>query len=164
MALNLKNKQAIIQEVSEIAKNALSAVIADFRGVTVDQMTELRKEGRKSGIYMRVVRNTLLCRIVTSTPFECLNNAFTGPSLIAYSMEHPGAAARLFKNFAKINTNFEIKAAAFEGKLIPAIQIDRLAMLPTYEEAVLNLIFTIKEATVGKMIRTLVAFCDTKKK
>lgn len=125
MALNLQDKQAIVAEVSEVAKGALSAVVADSRGVTVDKMTELRKAGREAGVYMRVVRNTLLRRVVEGTQFECLKDTFVGPTLIAYSMEHPGAAARLFKEFAKANAKFEVKAAAFEGELIPASQIDR---------------------------------------
>lgn len=88
MALNLQDKQAIVAEVSEVAKGALSAVVADSRGVTVDKMTELRKAGREAGVYMRVVRNTLLRRVVEGTQFECLKDAFVGPTLIAYSMEH----------------------------------------------------------------------------
>ena len=153
MALNLQDKQAIVAEVSEVAKGALSAVVADSRGVTVDKMTELRKAGREAGVYMRVVRNTLLRRAVEGTPFECLKDAFVGPTLIAYSMEHPGAAARLFK---------EVKAAAFEGELIPASQIDRLATLPTYEEAIARLMATMKEASAGKLVRTLAAVRDAK--
>lgn len=145
MALNLQDKQAIVAEVSEVAKGALSAVVADSRGVTVDKMTELRKAGREAGVYMRVVRNTLLRRVVEGTQFECLKDTFVGPTLIAYSMEHPGAAARLFKEFAKANAKFEVKAAAFEGELIPASQIDRLATLPTYEEAIARLMATMKK-------------------
>ena len=118
MALNLQDKQAIVAEVSEVAKGALSAVVADSRGVTVDKMTELRKAGREAGVYMRVVRNTLLRRAVEGTPFECLKDAFVGPTLIAYSMEHPGAAARLFKEFAKANAKFEVKAAAFMNAVV----------------------------------------------
>lgn len=91
MALNLQDKQAIVAEVSEVAKGALSAVVADSRGVTVDKMTELRKAGREAGVYMRVVRNTLLRRVVEGTQFECLKDTFVGPTLIAYSMEHPQA-------------------------------------------------------------------------
>lgn len=164
MALNLQDKQAIVAEVSEVAKGALSAVVADSRGVTVDKMTELRKAGREAGVYMRVVRNTLLRRAVEGTPFECLKDAFVGPTLIAYSMEqeHPGAAARLFKEFAKANAKFEVKAAAFEGELIPASQIDRLATLPTYEEAIARLMATMKEASAGKLVRTLAAVRDAK--
>ncbi|MDU4349967.1 MAG: 50S ribosomal protein L10, partial [Klebsiella michiganensis] len=115
-----------------------------------------------AGVYMRVVRNTLLRRVVEGTQFECLKDTFVGPTLIAYSMEHPGAAARLFKEFAKANAKFEVKAAAFEGELIPASQIDRLATLPTYEEAIARLMATMKEASAGKLVRTLAAVRDAK--
>ncbi|WP_426578094.1 50S ribosomal protein L10 [Xenorhabdus stockiae] len=162
MALNLQDKQAIVAEVSEVAKGALSAVVADSRGVTVDKMTELRKAGREAGVYMRVVRNTLMRRAVEGTEYECLKEAFVGPTLIAFSNEHPGAAARLFKDFAKANPAFEIKAAAFEGEFIPGSDIDRLATLPTYEEAIARLMSTMKEAAAGKLVRTLAALRDQK--
>ncbi|MEK9496385.1 50S ribosomal protein L10 [Photorhabdus sp. P32] len=157
MALNLQDKQAIVAEVSEVAKGALSAVVADSRGVAVDKMTELRKAGREAGVYIRVVRNTLIRRAVEGTAYECLKEAFVGPTLIAFSNEHPGAAARLFKEFAKANPAFEIKAAAFEGEFISAANIDRLATLPTYEEAIARLMSTMKEAVAGKLVRTLAA-------
>ncbi|MCE1768067.1 50S ribosomal protein L10, partial [Enterobacter hormaechei] len=106
---------------------------------------------------IRVVRNTLIRRAVEGTAYECLKEAFVGPTLIAFSNEHPGAAARLFKEFAKANPAFEIKAAAFEGEFIPAANIDRLATLPTYEEAIARLMSTMKEAVAGKLVRTLAA-------
>jgi large subunit ribosomal protein L10 len=162
MALNLQDKQAIVAEVIEMAKDALSAVVADSRGITVDKMTELRKAGREAGVYMRVVRNTLMRRVVDDTQFRCLKDTFVGPTLIAFSIEHPGAAARLFKDFAKVNAKFEVRAAAFEGELIPAAQIDRLATLPTYEEAIACLMATMKEASAGKLVRTLTAVRDQK--
>lgn len=109
MALNLQDKQAIVAEVSEVAKGALSAVVADSRGVTVDKMTELRKAGREAGVYMRVVRNTLLRRAVEGTPFECLKDAFVGPTLIAYSMEHPGALLVCSKSSRKRMQNLRSK-------------------------------------------------------
>lgn len=157
MALNLQDKQAIVAEVNEAAKGALSAVIADSRGVTVDKMTELRKISREAGVNIRVVRNTLLRRAVEGTDFECLKDTFVGPTLIAFSTEHPGAAARLFKDFAKANKEFEIKGAAFEGKMQ---DIDFLAILPTYEEAIARLMGTMKEAAAGKLVRTLAALRD----
>jgi len=162
MALNLQDKQAIVAEVTEVAKGALSAVVADSRGVTVAKMTELRKAGREAGVYIRVVRNTLIRRAVEGTSYEVLKDAFIGPTLIAFSNEHPGAAARLFKEFAKANPAFEIKAAAFEGELIQAKDIDRLATLPTYEEAIARLMATMKEAAAGKLVRTLAALRDQK--
>ncbi|GAA5260805.1 50S ribosomal protein L10 [Proteus sp. MB838] len=162
MALNLQDKQAIVAEVSEVAKGALSAVVADSRGVTVDKMTELRKACREAGVTVRVVRNTLLRRAVEGTSYEVLKDAFVGPTLIAFSSEHPGAAARLFKDFAKANPAFEIKAAAFEGEFIPGSNIDRLATLPTYEEAIARLMSTMKEAAAGKLVCTLAALRDQK--
>ena len=95
MALRLEDKQAIVAEVNEAAKGALSAVVADSRGVTVGAMTGLRKAARENGVFVRVVRNTLARRAVQGTAFECLAETFTGPTLIAFSNEHPGAAARL---------------------------------------------------------------------
>ncbi|KPD03698.1 50S ribosomal protein L10 [Moellerella wisconsensis] len=162
MALNLQDKQAIVAEVNEVAKGALSAVVADSRGVTVGKMTELRKAGREAGVYIRVVRNTLIRRAVEGTAYECLKDVFIGPTLIAFSNEHPGAAARLFKEFAKANPAFEIKAAAFEGEFIQATDIDRLATLPTYEEAIARLMATMKEASAGKLVRTMAALRDQK--
>ena len=162
MAIKLEDKKAIVAEVNEAAKAALSAVVADARGVTVGAMTGLRKEAREAGVYVRVVRNTLLKRAVADTEYSVLNDAFTGPTLIAFSNEHPGAAARLFKEFAKGNDKFSIKGGAFQGEFIPAAQIDRLATLPTYEEAIAKLMATMKEASAGKLVRTLAALRDKK--
>ncbi|MDG6881763.1 50S ribosomal protein L10 [Phocoenobacter uteri] len=157
MALNLQDKQAIVAEVNETAKGALSAVIADSRGVTVDKMTELRKSARAAGVSIRVVRNTLLRRAVEGTEYECLKDAFVGPTLIAFSNEHPGAAARLFKDFAKANDKFEVKGAAFEGKIQDP---NFLATLPTFDEGIAQLMSVMKEASAGKLVRTLAALRD----
>ncbi|MCW3173649.1 50S ribosomal protein L10 [Shewanella subflava] len=162
MALRLEDKKAIVAEVNEAAKGALSAVVADSRGVTVGAMTVLRKAARANGVYVRVVRNTLAKRAVEGTSFECLAETFTGPTLLAFSTEHPGAAARLLKDFAKEQAKFEVKGAAFEGNFIPAADIDRLAKLPTYEEALAQLMMTMKEASAGKFVRTLAALRDQK--
>ena len=159
MALGLEGKKAIVAAVNEAAKGALSAVTADSRGVTVSAMTELRKQARENGVYMKVVRNTLARRAIEGTDFECLNETFAGPTLVAFSNEHPGAAARLFTDFAKENGQFEVKAAAFEGALTdPAI----LAKLPTYDEAIARLMNVMKEASAGKLVRTLAALRDKK--
>ena len=161
MAIRLEDKKAIVAEVNEAAQAALSAVVVDARGVKVSAMTGLRKEAREAGVYVRVVRNTLLRRAVAGTPYEVLNDVFTGPTLIAFSNEHPGAAARIFKEFARGQDKFEIKAAAFEGNLIAANQIDVLATLPTFDEAVSQLMSVIQGAT-SKLARTLAAVRDQK--
>jgi len=161
VALGLEDKKAIVAEVSEVAKTALSAVVADSRGVTVGSMTALRKEAREAGVFVRVVRNTLARRAVEGTDFECLTESFVGPTLIAFSNEHPGAAARLLKSFAKQNDKFEVKALAFNGELIAAGDIDRLASLPTYDEAIAKLMSVMQGAT-SKFVRTLAAVRDQK--
>lgn len=162
MPLNLQKKQEIVKTVNKVAQNAMSAILADFRGIKVSEITELRKLVRNVGVYMRVIRNTLLCRIVTGTNFECLRDVFTGPTLIAFSIEHPGTAARIFRSFSKENTTFKIKAAAFNGAVILDNDIDFLANLPTYEEAIIRLMLVIKDASSGKLVRTFAALRDKK--
>jgi len=159
MAINLDDKKAIVAEVIEAASGAQSAVIADARGVTVEAITVLRKQARENGVWMKVVRNTLARRALKDTPFECVSDTLVGPSLVAFSNEHPGAAARLFTDFAKSNEKFELKAAAFEGD---SVDIQVLAKLPTYDEAIARLMSVMKEASAGKLARTLAAVRDQK--
>ena len=154
MPIGLKEKQAIVAEVNETAQAALSAVMADYRGVTVDAMTQLRKSARESGVQVRVIRNTLAKRAFEGTELECMNEALTGPCIVAFAMEDPGASARLFKDFAKEQEAFEIKALSVGGKLLPAEQIDALAKLPTRDEA-LALVMAVMQAPVTKLVRTM---------
>lgn len=159
MALGLEEKKAIVAEVQEAADGALSAVVADSRGVTVGAMTALRKEAREAGVWMKVVRNTLARRAVEGTDYECLTDTLVGPTLIAFSKEHPGAAARIFKAFAKENEEFEVRAGAFEGEVV---DLNMLATLPTYDEAIAKLMSVMKEASAGKLVRVLAAIRDEK--
>ncbi|ALO36238.1 50S ribosomal protein L10 [Colwellia sp. MT41] len=159
MAINLDDKKAIVAEVQEAANGAQSVVIADARGVPVEAITALRKQARENGVWMKVVRNTLARRAVEGTEFECVKDVFKGPSLIAFSNEHPGAAARLFTDFAKTNEKFELKAAAFEGN---TVDVNMLAKLPTYDEAIAQLMSVMKEASAGKLVRTIAALRDQK--
>jgi len=159
VALGLEDKKAIVAEVQEAAKSALSAVVADARGVTVSSMTALRKEARDNGVWLKVVRNTLARRAVEGTDFACLNDALVGPSLIAFSTEHPGAGARILTEFAKSNPKLELKSASFEGGLV---DIALLASLPTYDEAIAKLMSVMKEAAAGKLVRTIAAIRDQK--
>ena len=159
MALGLEDKKAIVAEVQEAANSALSAVVADSRGVEVGDMTALRKEAREAGVWLKVVRNTLAKRAVEGTDYACLQDTFKGPSIIAFSQEHPGAGARILKNFAKDNDNFELKAAAFEGEIV---DVAMLASLPTYDEAIAKLMACMKEAAAGKLCRTIAAVRDQK--
>lgn len=154
MPIGLKEKQAIVAEVNETAQAALSAVMADYRGVTVDAMTQLRQSARESGVQVRVIRNTLAKRAFEGTELECMTEVLTGPCIVAFAMEDPGASARLFKDFAKEQEAFDIKALSVGGKLLPAEQIDALAKLPTRDEA-LALLMAVMQAPVTKLVRTM---------
>ena len=154
MAIRLEDKKQIVSEVNQAASSALSAVLADYRGVTVEEMTALRKTARDNKVYLRVVRNTLLKRAVADTEFECISEVLVGPTILAFSQEDPGAAARVLKDFAKGNEDFQIKALSVGGELLDASQIDRLAKLPTRDEALALLMGTML-APVTKLARTL---------
>jgi len=152
--IGLKEKQAIVAEVNETANKALSAVIADYRGVSVDEMTSLRKQAREVGVHVKVIRNTLAKRAFEGTEFECLNEALLGPNILAFSIEDPGAGARVFKDFAKENESFEIKALSVGGKVLPPEQVDVLAKLPTRDQA-LAMLMSVMQAPITKLARTL---------
>ena len=153
MPIGLKEKQAIVAEVNDTASKSLSAVIADYRGVSVDSMTSLRKKARDVGVQVRVIRNTLAKRAFEGTDFECMKEALLGPNIVAFSLEDPGAGARIFKDFARENEDFEIKALSVGGKLLPANQIDALAKLPTRDQA-LAMLMGVMQAPVTKLVRT----------
>jgi large subunit ribosomal protein L10 len=153
VALNLDDKKAIVAEVNETAAQAMSLVIADARGVDVTDMTALRAKARAENVQLRVVRNTLAKRAFADTDYACVDDVLVGPSLFAFSMEDPGAAARLFKDFAKENEEFEVKALSVGGQLLASEQIDVLAKLPTLEQA-LGMLSGVTLAPVTKLVRT----------
>ena len=154
MTLRLEDKKAIVAEVEEVASKALSAVTAEYRGLTVEEMTQLRVKARNAGVYLRVVRNTLARRAVENTTFVCLQTSLVGPLVIAFSQHEPGAAARLFRDFAKDNQKLVVKALAFDGQLLPAKDIDKLANLPTRDEAI-SMLMAVMKAPISKFVRTL---------
>jgi large subunit ribosomal protein L10 len=125
VALNLDDKKAIVAEVNETAAQALSLVIADARGVDVTDMNALRAKARAENVQLRVIRNTLAKRAFAETDYACVEEVLAGPSLFAFSMEDPGAAARLFKDFAKENEEFEVKALSVSGQLLGKEQLGR---------------------------------------
>lgn len=154
MALRLEDKKAIVAQVNEAASGALSAVIADYRGLTVEEMTSLRKQAREQGVYLKVVRNTLARRAVEGTEFECLQESLIGPTVLAFSIDDPGAAARLIKDYAKEHKNLEVKALAVGGVAYGAGEIDRLAKMPTREQA-LGQLAGLLQAPISKFARTI---------
>jgi large subunit ribosomal protein L10 len=158
VTLRLEDKKEIVAAVNQAASGAFSAVVADYRGLTVEQMTKLRSSARQQGVYLRVVRNTLARRAFEGTPFSILNDTLTGPTVIGLSLSEDdmGAAARLFKDFAKDNKKLEIKSAAFDGKLYGAEEIDVLANLPNLHSA-LTMLASVLQAPISKFGRLFTA-------
>jgi large subunit ribosomal protein L10 len=154
VALGLEAKKQVVAEVSEIANQALSAVVAEYRGLTVADMTDLRVKARESGVYLRVIRNTLAKRAVEGTEFECMQDALTGPVICAFSQDDPGAAARLLKDYSKEFEAMNVTAVAIGGELLGADQLDAVASLPTYEEALAKLM-SVMNGPITKLTRTI---------
>ena len=172
MALNLDGKKALVAEVSELAAHAQSVVAAEYRGLTVGQMTELRSKARAQGVAMRVVKNTLARKAVAGTSFECLGPVLKGPLVLAFSKDDPGAAARVIKAFSKDNDKLVTTAVSLGGQLLTAKSLDQVASLPTREQALAMLMGVMKapiqklvstlQAAPSKLVRTLAAVRDQK--
>ncbi len=154
MALRLDDKKAVVEEVAAIAAKAHSAIAAEYRGLTVTELTELRKSARESGVYLRVVKNTLARKAVEGTDFECMQEGLVGPLMLAFSMEDPGSAARLVSDFTKEHDKLVTKLVSIGGQLYDASELKRLASLPTYEQS-LSMLMSVMKAPVEKFVRTL---------
>ena len=154
MALRLEDKKTLVTEVNEIAQKAQSVVAAEYRGLSVAKLTELRARARASKVYMRVVKNTLARRAVAGTPFECVGEKLKGPLILAFSQDDPGAAARLIKAFAKDNDKLVPTLVSLGGAVLPGTDLERVASLPTRDQALAQLLGVVK-APIGKFVRTL---------
>jgi large subunit ribosomal protein L10 len=154
MALNLEDKKALVAEVAEVAAKAQSVVAAEYRGLTVGQMTELRSRARKSGVYMRVVKNTLARKALAGTAFESVGPKLKGPLVLAFSKDDPGAAARVVKDFAKLNEKLVATLVSLGGQVLPGAQLEKVASLPTREQA-LSMLLGVMKAPIQKFVRTL---------
>jgi large subunit ribosomal protein L10 len=154
MALNLEGKKALVAEVAEVAARAQSVVAAEYRGLTVGQMTELRARARRQGVYMRVVKNTLARKALAGTSFESVGPRLKGPVVLAFSKDDPGAAARVVKDFAKGHDKLVATLVALGGQVLPAGELDRVASLPTREQA-LSMLLGVLKAPMSKLVRTL---------
>ncbi|MDH3645535.1 MAG: 50S ribosomal protein L10 [Gammaproteobacteria bacterium] len=154
MPLNLEQKKALVAEVHEVANAAHSAIAAEYRGLSVDQMTSLRAKARNERVYVKVVKNTLAKLAIAGTDFECLTEALTGPLVLAFSQNDPGAAARVVKSFSKDNDKLVTKAVAIGGDLYPATDLERLASLPTLEQA-RGMLLGVFNAPLEQLVRTL---------
>ncbi|MFZ0499251.1 MAG: 50S ribosomal protein L10, partial [Steroidobacteraceae bacterium] len=135
MALNLEDKKALVAEVAEVAAKAQSVVAAEYRGLTVGQMTDLRSKARAQGVYVRVVKNTLARKAFAGTSFEAVGPKLKGPLVLAFSKDDPGAAARLVKDFAKANEKLVATLVSLGGQVLPGGDLEKVASLPTREQA-----------------------------
>jgi len=154
MALRLEDKKALVEEVNAVAGESVTAVAAEYRGLSVAQMTELRKEARNAGVYMRVVKNTLARRAVEGTDFECMQETLKGPILLAFAKDDPGAAARVIKNFAKEHSALQAVSLSAGGQLLPGSDLAKLADLPTLDQA-RAMLLGVMMAPMTKLARTL---------
>ena len=154
MALNLEDKKALVAEVAEVAARAQSVVAAQYRGLTVGQMTELRAKARRQGVYMRVVKNTLARKALAGTSFESVGPKLKGPVVLAFSKDDPGAAARVVKDFAKANEKLVATLVSVGGQVLSAAELERVASLPTREQA-LSMLLGVLKAPIQKLVRTL---------
>jgi large subunit ribosomal protein L10 len=154
MALSIEQKKAVVAEIAAIAAAAHSAVAAEYRGLTVKEMTDLRAKARGGGVYLRVAKNTLVRRAVEGTEFECIQEGLTGPLIFAFSQDEPGAAARLIKEFAKSHSKLEAKLVSVGGRMYDASELERLASLPTRDQG-LAILMGVMKAPIEKFVRTL---------
>ncbi len=154
MPLSLNEKKAVVAEVAEVAKSASSVIAAEYRGLNVAEMTELRRQARAAGVYVRVVPNNLAKRAVESTDFECLREDLSGPLVLAFSRDDPGSAARIVRDYRRTNQKLKVRLVAYGGRLVDAADIDSLANLPTHDEAIARLMGVLK-APVTRLVRTL---------
>lgn len=154
MALRLEDKKVIVADVAKVASESLSALAAYYRGLTVTQLNQLRATARTNNVYMRVVPNTLACRALEGTEFACLKEVLVGPVILMFSLQDPGAAARLVRDFMKAHEKFEVRALALGGKLLPANQLEAISQLPTRDQAI-SMLMSVIQAPVTKLVRTL---------
>ena len=145
MALNLSQKQEVVAELADVAAKAHSLVAAEYAGTTVSQMTAMRKKARETGVYLKVVKNTLAVRAVAGTEFEVVQDKLVGPLLYAFSTEAPRAADRLTQEFAKGNDKLQPKVVSVGGQLYPASHVEVLASLPTRDQALAMLARVLAE-------------------
>ena len=154
MSLNLEQKKVIVGEITEVANQAPSAIAAEYIGLSVADMTDLRQKAREAGIYLRVVRNTLARRALEDTKFDCMRDGLVGPLLLAFSNEEPGSAAKVIRDFAKDNERLVAKLVSLDGKLLDAGDIEKLASMPTLDQA-RSMMLGLLQAPASKFVRVL---------
>ena len=173
MGLNLEQKQAVVAEVAAQLASAQAVIVAEYRGLDVARVTQLRSKARKSGLYLRVLKNTLARRAVKGTPFEQLSDQMVGPLMYGIAAD-PVAGAKVIAEFAKENELFVIRGGAMANTKMSVMDVKALALLPSREELIAKLMGTLQAPVAklvrtmnevpGKFVRTLAAYRDSKEK
>ena len=148
MGLNLNDKKAVVAEVSAQVANAETIAIAEYRGIEVGDLTVLRKKARESGVYLRVLKNTLVRRAVAGTPFAELADQMVGPLIYSISAD-PVAAAKVLNDFAKTNDKLVLKAGSYAGKVLDKAGVQALASVPSREELLSKLLYVMQAPVAG---------------
>ena len=156
MALRIEQKKEVVNEVAQVAASAHSVIAAEYRGMTVSELTGLRAQAREQGVYMRVIKNTLARRALEGTSYECMSKELSGPLMLMFSQEDPGSAARLVKDFTEDNELLAVRMIAVDGELLEASALEKLSSLPNKEQAI-ALLMAVMKAPIEKFVRTLAA-------
>ena len=156
MAINSAQKAEIVEKVNQVSKEATLALAIDYHGLTANEMNDLRKQAKQEKVVIYVVKNTLARRALEETPYECFNDGLAGPVALVFSTEDVPAAARLIKDFSKDHDSLEVKLVALAGELRDVSEVDRLASLPSREQAIALLMAVMKEP-IAKLARVLIA-------
>lgn len=154
MALNLEAKKAVVEQVNAVAINAVSVGVAEYRGLNVEQMTNLRNSAIDADVSLRVVKNTLAKRALVETGCECITPVLSGPVILGFSQQDPGAVARVFRNFIKDNKALVVKGLGVAGEFVDADQLKKIASLPTKDQAI-SMLMALMLAPTEKLVRTL---------
>jgi large subunit ribosomal protein L10 len=154
VSLNIEQKKTIVSEIAAIAANAPTAIAAEYRGLTVAEMTKLRQKAREEGIFLKVIRNTLAKRALAGTKFECMQDGLVGPLLFAFSNDEPGSAAKVIRDFAKSNDKLIVKLVSLDGKLFEVADIERIANIPSRDQA-RSMFLGLLQAPLAKFVRVL---------
>lgn len=154
VSLNLEQKQAIVTEVAGAAARTSNVIAAEYAGLTVSELTRLRSSARKSGVTVKVVRNTLARRAFAGTQFACMNEKLVGPLLLAFAGDEPGSAAKVIRDFSKQNEKLIVKLVAVDGKLFDVSALEKLANLPSLEQA-RSILLGVLQAPLSKFVRVL---------
>jgi len=172
MPMRIDDKKIAVEQLHDIANQALSAVAADYHGTSVAELTKLREDARASSVHVKVIRNTLAKRALSDTKFSCFEDLLVGPTMLAFSLEDPTSVAKLVNDFTKVNGNFKVKGISLGDSLLELSKLSAIANMPSRDEALaqlagllnapMNKFVSVLNQVPSKLVRTLLAVKDQK--